>query len=44
VAVGIVLTFVVSIARSQAMENADRIFIEEEPVGIAGPADAPGPA
>jgi amino acid transporter len=44
VALGIVLTFVVSITRPQAMENADRIFIEEEPVGIAGPMDAPGPA
>jgi amino acid transporter len=44
VAVGIVLTFVVSITRPQAMENADRIFIEEEPVGIAGPMDASGPA
>jgi hypothetical protein len=44
VALGIVLTFVVSFTRPQAMENADRIFIEEEPVGIAGPMDAPGPA
>ena len=44
VAVGIVLTFVVSMLRPQAMTNSSRIFLEEEPVGIAGPADAPGPA
>jgi amino acid transporter len=44
IALGIVLTIVVSFMRPQALENADRIFVEEEPVGIAGPMTAPGPS
>jgi amino acid transporter len=44
IALGILLTLFVSTMRPQALENADRIFVEEEPVGLAGPVTAPDPA
>ena len=41
IVLGIIVTALVARLRPQALEDADRIFVEEEPVGIAGPVTAP---
>ncbi|MCA1657538.1 MAG: hypothetical protein LC713_07520, partial [Actinobacteria bacterium] len=44
IVVGVVLTAVVSQMRPQALENADRIFVEDETVAGTPAQPAPAPA